>query len=221
MRALITEDHPLFVDGFQAVLQRLQPDMTISQAACAEEALRLLDANEHFDLIVIDLKLPGMDGITLLEAMRTRGLWIPTVVMSADVDIKKIQLALENGALGFLPKSYSAEQLLAALREVLAGHIHVPSDIRLAVRRAKNDSHDLPDAASRYGITTRQYRVLELVAEGCSNGQIAAALNVTEHTVKSHVRALFQALDTANRTACVRRAESVGLLGSAQASSKS
>lgn len=214
MRVLVVEDHPIYSEGLRTVLKQLDPTLRTTSAACAEAALRYCLADADYDLCVVDMTLPGIDGVTFIESLVERDLYIPVVLVSADEDAARIARAMEAGALGFIPKSLDTASTLDALRRVLDGHVFLPERVRRQLARLRRaGASDLPAAATRLGITPRQYRVLQLVADGLSNAQIASVLNVTEHTVKSHVRGLFQALDAENRTACVQVAARQGLVG--------
>lgn len=218
MRVLVVEDHPIYFEGFKTLLRQLDPRVQTASAESGEVALALCSTNTDFDLCVVDLTLPGMDGATLIESLAARDIWFPVVVISADEDIERIARAMTAGALGFIPKSSDTAETLYAVRQVLGGNNYLPDRIRQQMARIqRRQGAELPRGAALTGITPRQYRVLQLIADGLSNAQIASALNVTEHTVKSHVRGLFQALGADNRTACVHAAIKKGLIGNALA----
>ena len=127
-----------------------------------------------------------------------------------------IKSALEIGALGFIPKSHGSQQMLAILKDILEGEIYIPAEIQkqidnLETRRPPTDAinnNSLKDS----GISKRQYDVLQLMARGYSNKQIATTLYLTEHTVKAHISALFKTFTARNRTECVQLAERQGIL---------
>ncbi len=213
MRVLVVEDHPIYFEGVQSILNGLDDDVELVLAESAEKALSMCEKDRDFDLCVVDLLLPGIDGASFVEALVERDIWIPTVVVSADDDSDKISRALSGGALGFIPKSANAEQMLADIRRVLNGDLVIPKSIYERLSRADRAAKlGVPEIASRLGITPRQYLVLELMAAGLSNAQIGQTMNVSEHTVKSHVRALFLAFEVQNRTACVHCAVRNGLV---------
>ncbi|MGI9261370.1 MAG: response regulator [Woeseiaceae bacterium] len=213
MHILVVEDHPIYFEGLQSILKGLGPDLQLESASTAEHALKLCENGRAYDLCLVDLRLPGIDGATFVEALRDRNLIVPTVVISAEDDVEQIDRALASGALGYIPKSTPPGKMVTDLQRVLNGDIVLPDNVRESLDRI-NRRADLavPAKASKVGITPRQYRVLELMANGLSNGQIAHSMNVSEHTVKSHVRALFQALDVRNRTSCVHIAVRAGLV---------
>jgi DNA-binding NarL/FixJ family response regulator len=206
MRILIVDDHRLFIDGLRLILDKLDPDAQIIESTTAHGAIDLLEAGEEFDLILMDLQMPDLGGLSILQRMQERGAWLPIVVVSAEESLHVIRAALEAGALGFIPKSQSSQQMLSALTRILEGDIFVPADIEKALERPARKS------ANVSGITRRQHDVLRLLAEGYSNRQIATTLVLSEHTVKAHVSALLVALGACNRTDCVRVARQRGML---------
>ncbi len=218
MHILVVDDHQLFLDGIRHILERLEADTKVREANSVEAALDALEDAGELDLALIDLCMPGMDGLALLQSMNSRRIRLPVVVVSGEEDLGKIKAALDLGALGFIPKSYSSQQMQEALAQVLEGDIYLPPHVeqqidRLSTRRPPDAAtHNM--ALKESGITRRQYDVLKLMARGFSNKQIANTLFLTEHTVKSHVSALFVLLAANNRTICVQNAMHKGLLES-------
>ncbi len=216
MKILVVDDHPLFLDGLEQVLQLLDQPVTVIQAINGQDAITKLASENEIDLIMVDLNMPGMDGIDLLSTLVEREIWIPAVIISAHDDPNSIIRALDAGALGFIPKSFSAEELLTALKIVFGGGVYLPESMMTQIehiRRVSNNAQPKTEnIGANYGITSRQIRVLELLAKGHSNRQIALILNLTENTVKSHLKSLFAALNTPNRTACAQKAEKLGLV---------
>ncbi len=204
MRILILDDHRLFLEGLRHVLSGLSDSTEIIEANNVERALALLDRGERFNLILADLTLPGLDGFSFLAALRQRRITAPVVVISGTTDVADIRRALDNGALGFISKSLSSRELLIALNQVLDGEVYVPAAYASAV--IGNDRDRNTGRCGDEGIGSRQLEVLQLMAEGRSNKQIAIVLHIAEATVKSHIGTLFRALSVQNRTACVREA---------------
>lgn len=207
MQILVVDDHQLFIDGVRHILEKLDEQVLITEANRAQEAIELLESGREFDLILIDLSMPGMDGMSVLQRMHERGVWLPLVVISGEADVRTIRSALETGALGFIPKSHSSQQMLAALTGILDGEIYLPPDIEKEMERLES-RHTRQESP----ITRRQMDVLRLMAKGYSNKQIATSLFLTEHTVKAHVSALFVTLAANNRTECVQIAQRRGIL---------
>jgi len=213
MKILVADDHELFAEGMRYMLNGLGGAARTVHARDADTALQLLVEDEEIELLLLDLGLPGMDGLSLLRALRGREVDVPVIIVSATESPQDIRQALAAGALGFIPKSHSAGEMLAAIRTVLDGNIYLPVEMQ-ACRgaAAANGDPALPSGrAKEYGITQRQLEVLCLAARGFLNKQIALTLNIGEPTVKAHLGAVFQALKVHNRTECVQKARALGL----------
>jgi len=209
MQILLADDHPLFLDGMRHILSQLGERVQVHCAETGEAALRQLRGGTEFDLLLLDLGLPDPDGLGLLHILREEAIMVPVIVVSASENLHQIRAALDAGALGFIPKSHHAGQMLGAIREVLdEGEIYLPDSIRERI-----DQLIASDGMTAgQGITSRQHQVLSLLAQGLANKQIAQRLNLTEHTVKAHLGALFQVLKVSNRTECAQKARRLGLL---------
>ncbi len=216
MQILLADDHPLFLDGLRHILSQQDDSVQVHCAETGEAALRLLRGGIEFDLLLLDLGLPDTDGLGLLHILREEAIMVPVIVVSASENLHQIRAALAAGALGFIPKSHHAAQMLDAIHEVLGeGGIYLPDDIRTHIDRfIANDETPVSQ-----GITSRQHQVLILLAQGLANKQIAQRLNLTEHTVKAHLGALFQTLKVSNRTECAQKAQRLGLLADNPSSS--
>lgn len=215
MRILIVDDHQLFLDGLRHTLKRLSDNVEVLAENSALDAVAVLDGGTRVDLILLDMVMPGMDGPAFLQSLSERKMIVPVVVISAELEPRLIEEALQSGALGYIPKSHSAEEMLAAVRRVLDGHIYLPADVTRALGRLKRRraaALEARESSDDMGITRRQLDVLKLMARGYSNKTIAATLHVTEHTVKSHVTVLLQVLAAENRTECVLKARRRGLI---------
>jgi len=172
-----------------------------------------LRKKQNIDLILIDLNLPKLGGIDLLQVLLEQGITIPAVCISGDSDPAKIKQALDLGACGFIPKSYASDKFITALKHVIDGGIFITEDIqyqiksldRAAVQKRKSNSSTTP-----IKITPRQFQVLKLMRKGHSNKQISNELNVSIDTVKEHVRNVFILFDVNNRVSCLYRAEELG-----------
>lgn len=211
MRILIVDDHPLFIDGIRHIIKALDDNVDLIEANSAKEALLLLEENSNLDLILLDLHMPGLDGLSIVNHRRIQGACVPLVVISGDDDPKTINSVINSGVMGFIPKSYSGKKLLKALHTVISGEIYIPE---ATIDHSYNNSHHSHStlSSSTMEITKRQLQVLGLLASGYSNKQISSTLFLTENTVKSHVSALLRALDASNRTECVTIARSKGLI---------
>jgi DNA-binding NarL/FixJ family response regulator len=204
LKILLIDDHHLFLQGMQSLLAGFVTSVVATDDA--EAALLALSETKP-DLILIDLFMPGMDGLSFIKAVESRQLLIPVVVLSAAEDISDIRKVLEAGAFGFIPKSVDRENLLLALNTVVSGSIYVPESIvsRLTARGVEAE-------ASSYGLSVRQIQILELLAKGYPNKKISLILFIKDETVKTHLRNIFQILAVNTRTEAVTRALELRLL---------
>ncbi|MBI5351068.1 MAG: response regulator transcription factor [Chloroflexi bacterium] len=191
IRIVLADDHALVLEGLRALLSA-EPDLTV--VATATDGERLLEAIKRFspDVVAMDLQMPFMDGLTCLRHIRTEELPVRVLIISAFGDAQSLRLAVEGGADGFALKTDPPEMTLAAIRQVAAGHLVFPDAVRRWLMR--NSAQD-PNA-----LTEREEVVLAHIAEGKSNAQIGVALNLSENTVKFHLKNLFSKLGVNNRT---------------------
>lgn len=202
LKLLVIEDHPLVREGLVRLLQQVERGTVVRECAAFEPALRLLDGEDEFDLVLLDLALPGIDGFVGLDILRRRYPTIPVAVVSAFDDLPTVARVLKLGASGFIPKALSGEAVLAAVREVLAGGIFHPphaAGARLDDRVPVAAAAGAVDPAE-VGLTERQAQVLALMVRGLSNREIAGHLGLSEGTVKIHVTAVFKVLGVSSRT---------------------
>jgi DNA-binding NarL/FixJ family response regulator len=199
VRILVIEDHALVREGLMLALKALEhagASVETVGAQDAEEAGLILEADDNFDLALLDLMLPGIGGMAFLGVVRKRHPHVPVVILSALDDADTVMKAIRQGAAGFVSKASPTETLLIALREVLNGDIWMPPEYReLSSKRRRTKT-----IAERFGLTKSQARVLELLAEGKTNREIGELLAVTEGTVKIHVSAIFKGLGVNNRS---------------------
>ncbi len=197
-RVIIADDHPLFRAALkQALTETLSAP--ILEAESFEQLLALIDSHPHVELVLLDLTMPGNRGLTGLTSLRSRYPDILVVVVSANEQLATIRQAMAFGASAYIPKSMPLAELQAAIHSVLAGDTWLPADIKQAVTQAADD--DYVEFAGRLEqLTPQQFRVLECLADGLLNKQIAYELNVQETTIKQHVSAILKKLNVTNRT---------------------
>lgn len=193
VRIIIADDHPLVLDGLHGLLAG-EPDMDV--VATATDGERALDAVRRFapDVLILDLEMPYLGGVPCLLEIRKAQLSVRVLVLSAFGDAHTLRTAIESGADGFALKTGAAEATLAAIRQVAHGHLAFPQ----AARRWLTASQNTKAASDQ--LTDREQEVLALLAQGSSNSQIAAMLNLSESTVKFHLRNLYSKLGVTNRT---------------------
>ena len=202
LKLLVVEDHALVREGLVRLLAQVEGETAVLEAPDFETALTVLDNAGDVDLVLLDLALPGIDGFAGLDILRRRYPAMPVAVVSAFDDTTTITRVLNLGASGFIPKAFSGEALLSAVREVLAGNIFRPSGQNGA---RLDDATPVPPAKvsvrpDEVGLTDRQAQVLCLMVRGLSNRDIADQLNLSEGTVKIHATAVFKALGVGSRT---------------------
>ncbi|MBT2333140.1 response regulator transcription factor [Variovorax paradoxus] len=219
MKILIADDHRLVIEAVKAKLSELEPGIEFVLAMSVDELLA--GATDELDLALIDLNMPGADGQAHIDEIRRRHPAVPVIVLSGYEDPAIMRSALERGVLGFIPKAYSPEVMLSAVRLVLAGGVYVPPMMLTALppgivagvapapgsdaRSAGASSQTLEHLRSV--LTERQVEVLQLLSQGKPNKLIGRSLGISEGTVKIHLAAIFRALNVRNRTEAVVAAQ--------------
>ncbi len=211
MRILIIDDHQLFIDGIRHILNTLDDDVDIIEATSAADAIHYMVSISDLDLVLLDLHIPGLDGRSILQHHRTHSSCPPLVIISGDDDPHTVQSIIDEGARGFIPKSYSGKKLLDALHTILDGEIYIPK-LQKTPGSVHNVKYSYNFTGNGNGITKRQRQVLGLLASGHSNKKISSILFLTENTVKSHVSSLLRTLEASNRTECVNIARNKGII---------
>lgn len=211
MRILIVDDHALFRQGLRFLLRDLDAKLEISEAGDCAQAVAL--GAEPFDVVLLDLHMPGVAGLAALEAVRQAFEASRIVVLSGEEDPRQIRRAIDAGAVGFIPKSATPEVLLSALRLVLADGIYLPT---VALRGVDDPAaaaapSEMTSDRLRETLSERQVDVLQKAVQGKANKVIARELGISEGTVKAHLSAAFRALGVHNRTEAVYAAARSGL----------
>ena len=227
MKILIADDHRLVIEAVKAKLSELQAGIEFVLAMSVDELLA--GAADDIDLAVIDLNMPGAEGQAHIDEIRRRHPAVPVIVLSGYEDPAIMRSALERGVLGFIPKAYSPDVMLSAVRLVLAGGVYVPPMMLTAVppgivagmaQQPGTESLVRGGAAGGGGggqtlehlrsvLTERQVEVLQLLSQGKPNKLIGRSLGISEGTVKIHLAAIFRALNVRNRTEAVVAAQAL------------
>lgn len=223
MKVLLVDDHPLILAALQSVIRGFGDDVTVIGVETAEAARQVLREDDSVDLVLLDLALGEVDGFVVLAELRNTWPAVPVVVVSASERASDVIRALDLGAMGFVPKRTSNDQLIEALGLVMNGGLFVPphmlgltempqqadSDtvpqvMRLLAEHAKPEPHQGRTVSlESIGLTPRQTEVLSLLLQGLPNKLIARQLNVSVETVKDHVAAVLRALNVSSRTQAV------------------
>lgn len=221
MHLLLIDDHPLIHVALRALLADQLPPVTLHSAETAAQARERLAAHPGMDLILLDLELSGQDdGFALLRELRQSHPALPIVNLSGSNEMAQVIRAIDQGAMGFIPKHSAPEEFKEALLLVITGGIYVPpmkmSD-EPAPQRRRADDH-LPKATvaataataptpraqlDRLPITPRQQEVLRCLLQGKSNKVIAQELGISSDTVKDHIAVIFRVLNVNSRTQAV------------------
>lgn len=202
MKILIVDDHPLFRAGFHAVLEQSALEAGVLSVSSVPEALQALQKDSDIGLVLLDIHLKGDDGFTALKVVGERFPTTACIMISGDEQQSIAARAVQSGASGFIPKSFTADEMIVAIQKVLAGEVFVPQTASLTPSEQPSS------------LTLRQLEVISMLGRGFSNKEIARALDVAERTVKAHVSAVFEALNVRNRTQAVLVAQRRGFLPS-------
>jgi DNA-binding NarL/FixJ family response regulator len=201
IRILLVDDHPVVRAGLASMLSTI-PGLTVCGAASSgEEALQLLDL-ERPDVLLLDLRMPGMTGIELLRAIRSTPFPPKTLVLTSYESDEEIYRAIEAGAQGYLLKSTPQAEIVTAIQAVHSGRHHIPP--RIAAR--------LAERMVRSALTQRELEILEMVVRGLTNKQIGNALRISENTARNHINSIIRKLDVSGRTEAATAAIQQGLV---------
>ena len=209
-RILIADDHPLFREAIARVVGDGFPGSELLETADLDATLAVTADEEDLDLILLDLNMPGMSGLTGLLQLRNEAPTIPVAIISVEEDKNVMLQAVSCGAVGFLTKSSPKEQLIKAIAQILEGNSYLPSEImRASAARAHEPNERSISAEQLETLTRKQIQVLERMTRGESNKMIAYNLNIAETTVKAHVSAILRKLGVSNRVQAILSASDI------------
>ncbi|WP_150302540.1 response regulator [Pseudomonas saliphila] len=211
---LIADDHPLFRSALrQALSSGLEATVQLTEAGSIVELQSLLETRRDWDLVLLDLNMPGAYGFSGLVLLRGQYPHIPVVVISAQEEASVYKRAKDFGASGFIPKSSTLEGIQQAVQEVLDGGVSWPPAVDDAGSISDEEKNISAQLAS---LTPQQFKVLTMVCDGLLNKQIAYELSVSEATVKAHVTAIFRKLNVRTRTQAALALQHMELTRAAQ-----
>lgn len=199
-RFVIADDHPLFRGALREAVGGLFDRMEIAEAGSFEEVVGLLEHGGEVDVILLDLRMPGVRGFSGLMYLRAQYPSVPVIIVSANDDPTAIRRCMQFGASGFIPKTLGTEEMRTAIARIINGGVWTPPDVDL---NAGADTETAELMARMATLTPQQVRVLMMLSEGLLNKQIAYQLGVSEATVKAHVSAILQKLGVESRTQAV------------------
>lgn len=210
VRILLADDHKLLRDGLRPLLVKVHPQARVIEANDFHEALTVAEAAGGVNLALLDLHMPGMEGVTSLGLFMERFPTARVVLLSAFAEPETVLAAIKAGAAGFIPKTIGGKGFIHALRLILAGETYVPTATLLEVNRKLPESS--PDnqtktplrVPDRQEFTDREREVMALLIDGTQNKVIARRLGLQEATVKACLRGLYRKLGAVNRAQAVK-----------------
>ena len=206
MKIVLADDHPLFRDGFSLLFQQMEAGAVVFEASSLDEAIDLVTKHRDADLVMLDLNMPGMNGLDGLKRVAETCPQMPVIVLSASESKEIVEAVIMAGASGFIPKSSSAAVMQSAIHLVLSGGVYLPAQILRA------DAMGSAGHREQIKLTNRQLDVLRLLAAGLSNKQICRDLELSEGTLKVHIAAIYRALNVNNRTEAANAAHRLALV---------
>lgn len=208
MKILIADDHALFRDGLSLRLEQIMPEAAISQASGYSQVFKILKSDNSYDILILDVEMQDMPWLESLKQIRELAPRTKIIVVSASEDNRTIRTILNTGVKGYIPKRSEIKVFNNAFKLVSDGGTYIPPNLI--------DNTPINNISGRNSgiktLTNRQSQVLDLIAQGKSNKQIAYDMGVSESTVKLHINALLRSLHVNNRTQAVITAQKIGLI---------
>lgn len=205
---LVVDDHPLFLDAMKLAIHTAFPKANISEADSLSAAFEVIDKGGNFDLVLLDLNMPGTRGFDGLLELRARYPRLPVVIVSAIDEPETIHRAMTCGASGYISKAVRKPELVGAIQGVMNGEVCLPPGYSPPDASLGNEADTI---AKLKQLTPQQLRVLNMLKQGLLNKQIAHELSVGETTVKAHVSEILRKLGVASRTQAVIEVSKVTL----------
>lgn len=219
LKILVADDHHLVREGLKLVLRQIDDAVKVIEADTLSRAIEAYQNHTDFDLVLLDLTMPGNSGMSVLDGFEHACPEARVVVISASYDLQTVRLAVRRGVLGFIPKMTAKSAMISALKFILGGGIYVPPEAMLALQDEEHPvaTHARPPASGvgtptpqGAGLTTRQMDVLRELLQGKSNKQICRDMNLAMGTVKGHVAAILDALQVGSRSEAMAAAARLG-----------
>jgi DNA-binding NarL/FixJ family response regulator len=210
VRIVLADDHSVLRAGLKAFLsEQTDPMVVVAEAACAEDAIELVERHVP-DVLLLDLSMPGLGGLGGVAELRRRGRTTPILILTQHAEAVSVQRAMEARANGYILKTARGEDLVSAIRAVVAGGTYIDPTLAGALFAPRGGAASDEEAFA--ALTPREREILRLIAEGYANKDIADALDIAVKTVMAHRANLMEKLDIHNRSKLVQFAIKVGLL---------
>ncbi len=207
-RVLLVDDHPLFHEGMASALRHAERGLTLVGVETIDQGLQLLSRGQEFDLVLIDLVLSQSDGLQALRDFGRIAPWLPRVILSGRVDAEVIDQARQLGASAYIAKSWPVRRIVSIIHAVISGEVDFSA------------RDEVRPELSIEGLSERQRLVLQLLAQGKSNKEMARELGIADRTVRAHLTELFQTLAVGSRVQALLQAQRLGLLPTAEAQAR-
>jgi len=202
-KILVADDHPLFRDAIINIISQTFPNSEIFESEDIDSTLAFVKENNDIDLILLDLNMPGMSGLTGLLDLRNQFPTTPVVIISAETEKQVILQTIAYGAVGFIAKSSARDTIGKAIKSIFEGNVYLPSDIIRSQSTINKPKEFEVSPEKILLLTRRELMVLKNLTKGEANKQIAFNLNISETTVKSHVSSILKKLGASNRVKVV------------------
>lgn len=201
IRILIVDDHPVVRAGLTSMLGT-QTDLEVVGSASSGEAALAMAGTHEFDIVLLDLRMPGMSGVETIVEMKRAGYGARVIILTSFETDEDIYRAVQAGAQGYLLKDTSLKEMIEAIKTVHSGRRYIPRDI--AAR--------LAERMMRANLTSRELEILKMLAKGLTNKQIGHALGISDNTAKNHVNSIIEKLEVSDRTEAATTAIQRGLI---------
>ena len=218
VKIAVLDDHRMFLDGLALMVEGAANNYTVDNFSEPLSLLKELEVGRQWDLIICDLIMNQMNGLAFIAAVRTHDKKTPVLVLSGINTSPPLSEMKQLGANGFVHKSSDNDVLLSAIETILSGasyfqpeHPELPEPLNVGLDVNERPS-GIPDAQVLPVLGARQLEVLQMIAQGASNKEVSRLLSISENTVKTHLRQIFLELGVNKRTACIRRAQSFGII---------
>jgi len=210
---LIVDDHRLFADGLDFILKQYSNNLNVRTEYSVRRLLNDFGSLKKYDLVLMDLFMPGFNGFDFLRAVNHRNAKFKVLIVSGSEEISDVENVMKLGSRGFAPKSLPPTEMVKAINRVLAGEIFLTRELSQAINWSVcSDQQSFTKKLSNIDLRPRQIEVLTLIQEGHSNNKIGTILGISESAVKSHVSNLFKILNVCNRTAAIKAGVSLDIL---------
>ena len=211
MKILIVDDHTLFRSGMVHLLQSMSPPPSVLESDGVHSALQILVKHADIDLVLLDLNLDDAIGVEALLRLRDQITDTTIVVLSGEQDPGVIRQCIDAGAMGFITKTSTHDELLSAIKLTVAGGVYLPSSVKTRNFQQVAQASKPGDVALLASLSGRQREVLTYLVQGKPNKTISSYMDISENTVKAHLSAIFKTLGARNRTEAVYFAARAGV----------